>query len=84
MIDHADIRARFTKLATERLGKEPSEIIDAATLRDDLGADSLDIVEVIFDIEEEFDIDISDDECEHLSTVRTALDLIEKLVEAKA
>ena len=54
----------------------PEEVVPEASFVDDLGADSLDLVELIMSMEEEFDIDISDEEAEKLASVKDAIDYI--------
>ncbi|MDK2871655.1 MAG: acyl carrier protein [bacterium] len=71
-----DILERLKNIVVERLGVEESEIRPDASFIDDLGADSLDIVELIMAIEEEFDIEIPDEDAEKLTTVGAAVDYI--------
>lgn len=68
-------------IIAEVLNIEPEEVTMAATFVDDLGADSLDIFQIIMGIEEEFDIEIDNDEAEKISTVQDAVDQIKKVVE---
>ncbi len=70
------IEDKIKKIIAEKLGVEANEIVPGASFVDDLGADSLDLVELIMSMEEEFDIDISDDDAEKLVTVKDALDYI--------
>jgi acyl carrier protein len=70
------IEDKIKKIIAEKLGVEANEIVPEASFVDDLGADSLDLVELIMSMEEEFDIDISDDDAEKLVTVKDALDYI--------
>jgi acyl carrier protein len=60
----------------EQLGVELDEVTDAASFTDDLGADSLDIVELVMAFEEEFDIEIPDEDAEKITTVKDAVDYI--------
>ena len=60
----------------DRLSIGADEIKNESSFIDDLGADSLDTVELVMALEEEFDIEISDDEAENISTVQTAIDYI--------
>jgi len=69
---------KMVELIVEKLGVEPGEVTPEASFIDDLGADSLDIVELIMDIEDEFDLEIPDEEAENISTVQQAVDYIEK------
>ncbi|MBC7332168.1 MAG: acyl carrier protein [Synergistetes bacterium] len=71
-----DILERLKNIVVEKLGVEESEIRPDASFIDDLGADSLDIVELIMAIEEEFDIEIPDEDAEKLTTVGAAVDYI--------
>ena len=70
------IEDKIKKIIAEKLGVETGEIVPQASFVDDLGADSLDLVELIMSMEEEFDIDISDEDAEKLVTVKDALDYI--------
>lgn len=63
---------RLRKLVADQLGVEEGRIVPAASFIDDLEADSLDLVELIMSLEEEFDIEISDEEAEKLTTVGEA------------
>ena len=60
----------------EHLGVEPDKVVEAASFIDDLGADSLDNVELVMAFEEEFDIEIPDDAAEHIQTVGDAVKFI--------
>ena len=64
-------------IVVEQLGVEPDEVAIDSTFIDDLGADSLDIVELIMAFEEEFDIEIPDDAAEKINTVKNAVDYID-------
>ena len=64
-------------IVVEQLGVEPDEVAIDSTFIDDLGADSLDIVELIMAFEEEFDIEIPDDAAEKIKTVKNAVDYID-------
>ncbi|MFO7889101.1 MAG: acyl carrier protein [bacterium] len=63
---------KFKEIIVDRLGVDPSEITNDASFIDDLGADSLDTVELIMAFEEEFDIEIPDEDAEKLTTVGKA------------
>ena len=69
------------KSVVEQLGVNEADVQIDATFIDDLGADSLDIVELIMAFEEEFDIEIPDDAAEKIKTVRDAVDYIEKQIQ---
>ena len=64
------------KIIAEKLSVDLDEVVPEATFADDLGADSLDLVELIMSMEEEFDIDISDEDAEQLTTVQDAIKYI--------
>ncbi len=64
------------KIIAEKLSVDLDEVVPEATFTDDLGADSLDLVELIMSMEEEFDIDISDEDAEKLTSVKDAIDYI--------
>ena len=71
---------RVTKVIVDRLGVDESEIKMEASFRDDLGADSLDVVELVMELEDEFDMEISDDDAEKIATVGDAVSYIETKV----
>jgi len=70
------IEDKVKKIIAEKLSVDLDEVVPEATFTDDLGADSLDLVELIMSMEEEFDIDISDDDAEKITTVQSAIDYI--------
>ncbi len=74
MSDTAD---RVKKIVIEHLGVEESKVTDSASFIDDLGADSLDTVELVMAFEEEFGCEIADDAAEKILTVKDAIDHIE-------
>ncbi|MFQ5484662.1 MAG: acyl carrier protein [Desulfobacterales bacterium] len=67
---------KIKKIIAEKLGVDLDEIIPEASFVDDLGADSLDLVELIMSMEEEFDIEISDEDAEKLLTVKDATEYV--------
>ena len=69
----SDIGERVKKIIVEHLGIEPDKVTENASFIDDLGADSLDTVELVMAFEKEFDIDIPDEEAEKLRTVGDAM-----------
>ena len=69
---------KFKEIVVDRLGADPNEITDEASFVDDLGADSLDTVELVMAFEEEFDIEIPDEDAEKLTTVGKAKDYLAK------
>ncbi|CAN2042161.1 acyl carrier protein [Candidatus Magnetomoraceae bacterium gMMP-15] len=72
------LNEKINKVIAEKLSVELSEVVPEASFVDDLGADSLDQVELIMAMEEAFDIDISDEDAEELVTVKDVLDYINK------
>jgi len=72
------IEDKVKKLIAEKLDVDASEVVPNASLIDDLGADSLAIVELIMTMEEEFDIEVPDEDAEQLATVKDAIDYIIK------
>ena len=72
---------KLQKIIAEVLNLSEEEIRPDSTFVDDLGADSLDVFQIIMGIEEEFDIEIDNDEAEKIVTVQDAVDLIKKAVE---
>ena len=73
----ADIKSQVTSIIVKKLGVEESQITDEASFTKDLGADSLDTVELIMEFEKEFDIQIPDDKAENIATVKDAISFIE-------
>ncbi len=71
-----DTLSKVTKLIVEQLGVEESEVVPAASFVEELNADSLDLVELIMSLEEEFGMEISDEEAEKIVTVQDAVDYI--------
>ena len=72
----SDIAIRVTKIVVEHLGVDEKEVIESASFIDDLGADSLDTVELVMAFEEEFECEIPDDAAEKIQTVKDAIDFI--------
>ena len=72
----SDNLTRIKEIIIDKLGIEESKITLEARFIEDLGADSLDTVELIMQFEEEFDIEISDDDAEKLTTVKSSIDYI--------
>ncbi len=71
---------KFKEIIVDRLGVDPNEITMEASFIDDLGADSLDTVELVMAFEEEFDIEIPDEDAEKLTTVGKALEYLKKML----
>ena len=74
----SDIAERVKKIVIEHLGVEEEKVVDSASFVDDLGADSLDTVELVMAFEEEFSIEIPDDVAEKIATIKDAIEHIEK------
>ena len=72
----AEIEARVKAIIVDKLGVDESEVTPTASFTNDLGADSLDTVELIMELEKEFGISIPDDQAEKISTVQDAVDYI--------
>jgi acyl carrier protein len=73
----AEVLERVTKIIVDRLGVEESQVKFEASFKDDLGADSLDVVELVMELEDEFDMEISDDDAEKIATVGDAVTYIQ-------
>lgn len=72
------VEDKVKKIITEKLGVDLVEVVPEASFVDDLGADSLDLVELIMSMEEEFDIDIPDEDAEKILTVKDAIEYTHK------
>jgi acyl carrier protein len=70
------VEKRIKEIVAEQLGVEETQVTNEASFMDDLGADSLDTVELVMALEEEFDIEISDENAEKIQTVQDAIDYI--------
>ena len=73
----SDIVERVKKIVVEHLGVEPEKVTENASFIDDLGADSLDTVELVMAFEEEFGIEIPDEDAENITRVKEAVEYIE-------
>ncbi len=76
----SDIAERVKKIVVEHLGVDEGKVVDGASFIDDLGADSLDTVELVMAFEEEFGCAIPDNAAEKIRTVKDAIEFIEKAV----
>ena len=76
----SDIASRVKAIIVDKLGVDENEVVNQASFTNDLGADSLDTVELIMEFEKEFDLAIPDDEAEKISTVGEAIAHIEAAV----
>ena len=74
----SDIEQRVKKIVSEQLGTDIATVKNESSFIDDLGADSLDTVELVMALEEEFDTEIPDDGAEKITTVQQAIDYINK------
>ncbi|GCE27154.1 acyl carrier protein [Dictyobacter vulcani] len=72
------IHDRLKKIIVDQLGVDESEVVSSASFVEDLNADSLDLVELIMSLEEEFKLQISDEDAEKITTVQEAEDYIEE------
>ena len=72
----SDIEARVKQIVVEQFGVSEEEVTATASFVDDLGADSLDTVELVMALEEEFDCEIPDEDAEKITTVKQALDYV--------
>ena len=78
MTDIDKIQEKVKKIISEKLSVDIAEVVSEAAFVDDLGADSLDLVELIMSMEEEFDVEISDEDSEKMVKVQDAFDYIAK------
>jgi len=74
----SDVAERVKKIVIDHLGVDEAKVTDSASFIDDLGADSLDTVELVMAFEEEFGVEIPDDAAEKIVTVKDAIDYIEQ------
>jgi acyl carrier protein len=74
----ATVSERLRKIIVDQLGVDESEVVPSASFVEDLNADSLDLVELIMSLEEEFKLQISDEDAEKITTVQEADDYIEE------
>lgn len=69
---------KVIEILAEKLDRDPSEIEATSKIKDDLGADSLDMVEIVMEIEEEFDVEVEDADTASIITVQDIVDYVEK------
>ena len=74
----SDIATKVKAIIVDKLGVDEAEVTPEASFTNDLGADSLDTVELIMEFEKEFDIQIPDDKAENIATVKDAISFIEE------
>jgi acyl carrier protein len=79
----SDIASKVKAIIVDKLGVDESEVTNEASFTNDLGADSLDTVELIMEFEKEFDLAIPDDQAEKISTVGEAIKHIEEAIQNK-
>ena len=72
----SDVADRVKKIVIEHLGVDEHKVVESANFIEDLGADSLDTVELVMAFEEEFNCEIPDDAAENISTIKNAIDFI--------
>ena len=78
MATNAEVTERLKKIVVDQLGVDENEVVPSASFVEDLNADSLDLVELIMSLEEEFKLQISDEDAENIKTVQDAEDYIEE------
>ncbi|MCS7181138.1 MAG: acyl carrier protein [bacterium] len=77
-MNREEIAKTIKDIIVEKLGVNPAEVTEEAAFVEDLGADSLDTVELVMDFEEKFGLEIPDEDAEKIKTVKDAIDYIEK------
>ena len=75
------IEEKMSDIIVEQLSVDKEKVVTGASFVDDLGADSLDLVELIMAMEEEFDVEIPDEDAEKIATVQDAIDYVNKIQE---
>ena len=76
----SDVATKVKAIIIDKLGVDEAEVTDSASFTNDLGADSLDTVELIMEFEKEFDIQVPDDKAENIATVKDAISFIEETI----
>ena len=77
-LDREEILNKIQEITADRLGVDESDVTPDASFREDLEADSLDLVELIMELEEQFGMEIPDDEAEKITTVEEAVDYVQE------
>jgi acyl carrier protein len=83
-MERDEVLAALGEIAVEVLGAEPDQVTEASRFKEDLDADSLDLVELVMLLEERFDISVPEEDLENVATVGQAVDLVMAKVAAKA
>ncbi|AJC73363.1 acyl carrier protein [Pseudothermotoga hypogea DSM 11164 = NBRC 106472] len=78
-MDRKEVFEKVTSILSDKLGVKQDKIEENSKLIDDLGADSLDLVDLVMALEEEFDVKIADDQLQKISTVKDVIDYIVKV-----
>lgn len=73
----ADTLERVKRIIVDKLNVDPSEVTPEASIKEDLGADSLDVMDLVLELEDEFEMEISDEDAEKISTVGDIVEYIE-------
>ncbi|ANF96484.1 MULTISPECIES: acyl carrier protein [Paenibacillus] len=73
----SDVMERVKRIVIDRLGADEADIKLESSFKDDLGADSLDVVELVMELEDEFDLEISDEDAEKITTVGEVVNYIQ-------
>ena len=81
---NSTVQHRIREIVCEQLGVDAAELLPEASILDDLGADSLDVVELVMALEEQFDISVPEDELEGVLTVGQAVSLVSDKLSARA
>lgn len=79
----SDYAAKVKEIIIEKLGVDAEKVTEDASFVEDLGADSLDTVELVMDFEEEFDLEIPDEEAEKLTTVGSAIKYLQEKLDSE-
>jgi len=77
-LDREEILTKIQEITADRLGVDETDVTPDASFREDLEADSLDLVELIMELEEQFGMEIPDDEAEKITTVEEAVDYVQE------
>jgi acyl carrier protein len=77
-LDREEILNKIQEITADRLGVDASDVTPEASFREDLEADSLDLVELIMELEEQFGMEIPDEEAEKITTVEEAVDYVQE------